>query len=196
DNGSTLPLELALVDCALSSGKEIASPPSVEVESRQPARTPQPSKAATPSSSAKVTAGPATGGTTPPKVAETTAKPVIEAATRPVTGGTELERLKQNWKQVVAQAPEDTRKTPAMAILRSAGVKPVAMENDTVVLAFRYPLHKEKIGEPENQRVVARIISTFLGRTCSVRCIHEPEDNHLVREAQRIGAQVTSVEEK
>ena len=101
-----------------------------------------------------------------------------------------------NWKQVVAQAPEDTKRTPAIAILRSAGVKPVAFENDTVVLSFRYPLHKEKIGEPENQRVAEKIISNFLGRPCHVRCIYQPEDNHLVQEAQRMGAQVTSVEEK
>jgi len=35
-----------------------------------------------------------------------------------------------------------------------------------------------------------------LGRPCRVRCVYEPEDNHLVQEAQRMGAQVTSVEEK
>jgi len=63
-------------------------------------------------------------------------------------------------------------------------------------LSFRYPLHKEKIEEPENQQVVEKIISNFLGHPCRVRCIYEPEDNHLVQEAQRMGAQVTSVEEK
>ncbi|GAI25103.1 unnamed protein product, partial [marine sediment metagenome] len=39
-----------------------------------------------------------------------------------------------------------TKKTPAITILRSAGVKPVAFEDNTVVLSFRYPLHKEKGG--------------------------------------------------
>ncbi len=50
--------------------------------------------------------------------------------------------------------------------------------------------------KPENQQVAEKIISGFLGRACRVRCIHEPENNHLVREAQKLGAQVTSVEEK
>jgi DNA polymerase-3 subunit gamma/tau len=123
---------------------------------------------------------------------------VSEAAATiaPPEPGSELEQLRLNWKQVVAQAPEDTKRTPAIAILRSAGVKPVAFEDNTVVLTFRYPLHKEKMGEPENQKVAEKIISNFLGRPCRVRCIYEPEDNHLVQEAQRMGAQVTSVEEK
>jgi len=185
DNYSTLPLELALIDCALSPEEEGESPTTqTEYESRQPI------KAATPS---------------PPKQPEVKAEPAVvsppavpEAAATiaPPEPGSELEQLKLNWKQVVAQAPEDTKKTPAIAILRSAGVKPVAFEDNTVVLAFRYPLHKEKMGEPENQQVAEKIISNFLGRPCRVRCVYEPEDNHLVQEAQRMGAQVTSVEEK
>jgi DNA polymerase-3 subunit gamma/tau len=110
--------------------------------------------------------------------------------------GSEIEQLRLNWKQVIEQAPEDTKRTPAIAILRSAGVKPVALENDTVVLAFRYPLHKEKIEEPENQRVAEKIIGNFLGHSCQVRCIYEPETNHLVQAAKQMGAQITSVEEK
>ena len=96
----------------------------------------------------------------------------------------------------MAQAPEDTKRTPAIAILRSAGVKPVAFEDDTAVLAFRYSYHMEKIEEPENQKVTEKIIGNFLGRSCHVRCIYQPEDNHLVREAQKMGAQIIDMEEK
>jgi len=217
---STLPLELALVDCALSSEEEGRSPASqTEYESRQPI------KAATPPSPKQPIAKPepaivpppavpetattitppavpeAAAAITPPAVPEatTTAPPAVPeaaAAITPPQPGSELEQLRLNWKQVVAQAPEDTKRTPAIAILRSAGVKPVAFEDNTVVLSFRYPLHKEKMGEPENQQVAEKIVSNFLGRPCRVRCIYEPEDNHLVQEAQRMGAQVTSVEEK
>ena len=196
DNYSTLPLELALVDCALPLEKEGGSPTSqTEYEARPPI------KAAAPSSPKQPTAKPELVITPPPMVTETTtvtSPAVLEtaAAITPPEPGSELEQLRLNWKQVVAQAPEDTKRTPAIAILRSAGVKPVAFEDNTVVLAFRYPLHKEKMGEPENQQVAEKIISNFLGRPCRVRCIYEPEDNHLVQEAQRMGAQVTSVEEK
>jgi DNA polymerase-3 subunit gamma/tau len=48
----------------------------------------------------------------------------------------------------------------------------------------------------ENQLVVQGIISNFLGRPCSVRCVNQPENNHIVKAAMRMGAHVTSVEEK
>ena len=184
DSYSTLPLELALVDCVLSSEEGISPTSQTEYESRQPI------KAATPSYPKQPTAKPEPAIIPPPAV------PEAAATIAPPEPGSELEQLRINWKQVVAQAPEDTKKTPAIAILRSAGVKPVTFEDDTVVLAFRYPLHKEKMGEPENRQVAEKIISNFLGHPCRVRCIYEPEDNHLVQEAQRMGAQVTSVEEK
>jgi len=184
DNYSTLPLELALVDCVLTPEEERGPATQTEYESRQPIKT------ATPSYPKQPTAKPE------PVIIPLPAVPETAATIAPPEPGSELEQLRTNWKQVVAQAPEDTKKTPAIAILRSAGVKPVAFEDNTVVLAFRYPLHKEKMGEPENQRVAEKIISNFLGHPCRVRCIYEPEDNHLVQEAQRMGAQVTSVEEK
>ncbi|MFC2014942.1 DNA polymerase III subunit gamma/tau [Chloroflexota bacterium] len=121
-------------------------------------------------------------------------EPVISAdGNLPLDAGSEIERLKVNWKQVIEQAPKDTRKTPAIAILRSAGVTPVAIENDTVSLAFRYPLIKEQIEKVENQHVAEKIISNFLGRPCRVTCVLE--DNHLLKEALKIGKHI-STEEK
>jgi hypothetical protein len=46
----------------------------------------------------------------------------------------------------------------------------------------------------ENIEVAARIISNFLGHPCHVRCTLE--DNHLVRAALKMGAQVIDEEEK
>jgi hypothetical protein len=48
----------------------------------------------------------------------------------------------------------------------------------------------------ENLQVAEKIISNFLGRPCQVRCIYEPESNHLLQAALKMGAQITSVEEK
>ncbi|MFH1639157.1 MAG: DNA polymerase III subunit gamma/tau [Chloroflexota bacterium] len=110
--------------------------------------------------------------------------------------GSELEKLQINWKQVVAQAPADVIRTPAVALLRSAGAVPVAIEGDTVVLAFKYSIHKERMSQPGNQKIAGRVISSFLGRKVNVRCTYQAEDNHLVAEAQRMGAQIMSVEEK
>ena len=82
---------------------------------------------------------------------------------------------------MIEQAPENTRRTAALAILRSAGVQPVAFEDNTVTLAFKHSYHKEKIDEPENKRVAAEILSSFLGHPCQVNCIFEREANHLVQ---------------
>ena len=183
DNYSTLPLELALVDCVLplEEGKEIeyevppmkvATPPAApHYPERQPAE-----------------AEPTTVPAPVPEAAESIPTP-------PPKLGSEIEQLR-NWKQVIEQAPEDTKRTPAIAILRSAGVKPVAIENDTVVLAFRYDFHKEKMDKPENQQVAEKIVSHFLGRPCRVRCVYEPKSNHLVEAAKKMGARIIDVEEK
>jgi DNA polymerase-3 subunit gamma/tau len=83
-----------------------------------------------------------------------------------------------------------------MAILRSAGVKPVAFEDNTVVLTFRYPLHKENMEKPENQKTAEEVMSNFLGHPCRVRCIHQPESNHLLKAALKMGARIIDTEER
>jgi DNA polymerase-3 subunit gamma/tau len=126
----------------------------------------------------------------PPKVAEVTA-PI-----KPPPTGSEIEKIRLNWRQVIEQAPEDTKRTPAIAILRSAGVTPISIEGDTISLAFRYAYHKEQIEKLENKVVAQKIISHFLGRSCNIRCIYEPEDNHLLRAALKMGAKIVNTEEK
>jgi hypothetical protein len=119
----------------------------------------------------------------------------VETPVAPPEPGSEIEFLKQNWKQIIEKAPADTQKTPAVAFLRSSG-KPVAFEDNTVVLAFKFPIHKDNMEKPQNQQVAERIISSFIGRPCRVRCIYQPEDNHLVEAALKMGAQIIDVEEK
>ena len=188
DNYSTLPLELALVDCSQSIEEKKAS----AVREEKP-ELPKPTKTPTPP-------------VTPPKPKQPTREPEAVTAVAPppppedkvapLKAGSEIEQLKLNWKQVMEQAPDDTKRTPAIAILRSAGVKPIAIEDDTVVLAFKYSYHKEQIEKPENQHLSEKIISSFLGRPCHVRCIYEPENDHLLKAALKMGAQIINVEEK
>ena len=110
------------------------------------------------------------------------------------TLGTEAERLKQNWKQILDSAPVEVKRTNAVALLRSS--KPVEIQGDKVTLSFRYAIHKEKVEKPENIKIAEKLVSDHLGRPCKVVCIFKPEDNHLVQAAIQMGAQVTSVEEK
>ena len=187
DNYSTLPLELALVDCALTSEGGKGS----HAEQAEH-KFPQPEKVASPP---PVLSHPEQPKAKPRSVSIPTPEPAMATATTtPLEAGSDLERLRQNWKRIIKEAPPDIRKTVALAILRSAPVKLMSFENNTVVLAFKHPVHKEQIEKVENQRVVDKIISSFLGRSCHVDCILE--DNHLLKEALKLGAQITHVEEK
>jgi DNA polymerase-3 subunit gamma/tau len=194
DSYSTLPLELALVDCTQPAEERETPAPQVQYE------PPPPVKEVSPPKPQMVKPAPAAEPKlTPPKPQPVKPAPASEPKAEPTTPPqlhNEIERLKQSWRQVIEQAPDEVKRTPAIAILRSAGVKPVTIEGDTVVLAFRYPIHKEKMEAVENQQVAQKIISNFLGHPCHVRCVYEPENNHLLKAALKMGAQVTSVEEK
>jgi len=208
DSYSTLPLELALVDCVLPTEEGRESPVGqTEYEFRQPVKVAPPLVTSTEPKPLTAKTEPTTEpeAATPSPVTPTEPKPPIakpelttepEAAATSPEAGSEIELLRLNWKRIIDEAPADVKKTTAIAILRSADVKPVAIEDDTVVLASKYDFYKEQIEKPENQRVAAEIISHFLGHPCRVRCIHKPENNHLLRAALKMGAQVTSVEEK
>jgi DNA polymerase III subunit gamma/tau len=137
-------------------------------------------------------------------VAPAQPKPTKAATASSLTGTpmevtSEIERLKLNWKVIIKQAPADVQKHPALGVLRSAPVKPVSLEGNVVCLAFGTKIFKDMIEKLENQKVTERVISDFLGRPCQIRCILEEaapakEENHLVKEALRMGAQI--VEEK
>jgi DNA polymerase-3 subunit gamma/tau len=212
DNYSTLPLELALVDCTLpftekeapSKAEEeacqpaaMATPSATLPQPEEPVSKPKPAKAAAETVSepepAETPAPPAAEviATTPP-VPETLPDEVVP--TTPAAPGTEIEQLKLNWRQFIRDAPPSMSRTPAAALLRSA--QPKAIEENTIVLSFKFPLHKENMEKPDNQQLAEKIISSFLGRDCRVRCVYEPEDNHLIEEALKIGAQIIDAEEK
>ncbi|MFC1865233.1 DNA polymerase III subunit gamma/tau [Chloroflexota bacterium] len=191
---STLPLELALIDSITSPEDEAIKPPkppaitTVEAVKSKPAQaTVKTDVAPTPQKELE---------TKTEKASAPSSKKEVVTKTSPPEVGSQLDKLQSSWKQVIEQAPESVRRTAALAILRSAGVRPVSIDGDTIILTFKYSYHKEKIDEPENKKIAADIISNFLGRRCQVLCIFEQEENYLVREAQKIGAQITDVEEK
>ncbi len=184
DNYSPLPLELALVDCVLASGEKQGTP--------RPAKPEEPVKAVAPPAAV-------THPELSPAEAEPADMPESVSEAPPTTTpppDNEMEQLRQNWKQVIEEAPAEIKRTNAVALLRSAGVKPVAIEDDTVVLAFRYSIHKDNMEKSENKQAAEKILSHFLGRSCRVRCIYQPENNHLVRAALKMGAQIIEEEEK
>ena len=218
DNYSTLPLELALVDSVLAAENK-APPPAPPPNTSVPAppkttpaapkpqglskpETPPKTEAAAPPPSAPPKANPSPVSPRPAAVvASPPVRPVVATAPSSLAGtpmevSSEIERLKVNWKLIIRQAPADLQKAPALAILKSAPVRPVSLEGDVVCLAFGSKIFKDMIEKIENQRVTERVISAFLGRNCQVKCILDENQNHLVKEALKMGAQIVSEEKK
>jgi len=109
---------------------------------------------------------------------------------------TNLEELVRQWPQLLTCAPPQLRRSSALAILRSAGIQPVGFTGGMVTLSFKFPIHMNKINEPENKKVTAEILSACLGVPVKVVCVLEQVSNHLVKEAQRRGAEIINVEDK
>jgi DNA polymerase-3 subunit gamma/tau len=115
--------------------------------------------------------------------------PVIKESIPAAVAGSEIERLRANWQKML-----EGYKTRTIAMMRSG--KPITIENEVVVLSFSSPILRDLINKEENQNVAEKIISDFLGRPCQIRCVCESDNNHLTKSAIKLGAQVTSVEEK
>ena len=218
ENHPVLPLELAIID-SIQKTEESPAPPrqadyapprraAPEAASFPPA--PRPAKpvenkgtvspvvrTVRPAENQPTTVAPAPGKPTvnpDARSAQTTAK---EPQPPPMAGsylaGSPAERLKLEWRRILEQVPPDLRKSPALAILRSAGVQPVGFDKGIVVLSFRYGYLKEKLEEMENQRVAEKVLSGFIGQACKVQCVLE--NNNLVKEALKMGAEIIDVEE-
>jgi DNA polymerase-3 subunit gamma/tau len=197
DNYSTLPLELALVDCTLPD-TAVREEPIRQVEpepvSQKPAPRPvqsPPRQKTTPPEEKKspITEPPVTGKVDTKKPAPATA---ASAAAGPLSAGGAIEQLQSQWSKIIKEAPDGMSKTPAAALLRSA--RPLSIEDDTIVVSFKYSYHKEKMDNLDNQKTADKIVSSFLGRPCKVRCIYEHENNHLVKAALKMGAQLDTEE--
>jgi len=200
ESHSTLPLELAIVDCSLDlplvqetptqqSEYEAPRPQKKTAPAPAPAPAPQPQEKAPPTPSLQPEESQLTPEPTPAEEPQS-----VSYDSPPQTSDEETVRLQRDWKKLIAEVPPEIRKTPALAILRSAGIMPVSIDNGTVILSSRYPYLKEKLEDPENQRVVEKVISSFLGRPCRVRCVSE--NNHLVKEALKLGGQIINAEEE
>jgi DNA polymerase III subunit gamma/tau len=133
--------------------------------------------------------------TAEPVKVETKEPPSVKEPAAAAAPGGDLERLRSGWRQLLDTVPANLKKTNAIALLRSGGIRPVALEKDFIVLAAKYTIHKETMEKSENQKVAEKIFSDFLGHPCKIRCICEGENN-LVKSAIKLGGQVTSVEEK
>jgi DNA polymerase-3 subunit gamma/tau len=208
DNYATLPLELALVDSTLPDEEKTGALPKAEPEPTTRKATPisappiSPAKAPMSSPTLKVTTQPLEKK--PPETAPPAVKPesvkaepapkTVAHAESPLAAGSAIEQLQTQWSKIIKESPDGLGKTPAAALLRSA--RPREIKDDVLVVEFKYQYHKEKMDTIDNQKTAEKIVSSFMGRPCKVRCVYEHENNHLVKAALNRGAQVIDAEGK
>jgi DNA polymerase-3 subunit gamma/tau len=211
DNYSTLPLELALVDCSLPTTGEKEEPvpqakPEKVPRAETPAATPPPPEhpaTRTEELKKQEPAPPVAGTTASTEPIPSTTKPEIKTTKEEpapaasedshLIASSEIEQLRTNWSRIINNAPDGMGRTPTAALLRSA--RPISIENNTIVISVKFSYHKEKMDNLDNQKTAEKIVSSYLGRSCRVRCVYEHENNHLVKAALRMGAQVIDSEE-
>jgi DNA polymerase-3 subunit gamma/tau len=200
DPQATLPLELALVDCASGgieqAGGAVKSPPS---EGAAEVASPGP-----PSEEAAEVTSPGPPSEEATEVASP--GPPSEEATEVASPGLspEIEHIRGRWKDFVKACRGEGSSGNLDALLRGF-CKPVAVEGDTLVLGFSAEFHKSKIEDPKYRHLVERKLGEIFQSRYRVRCVlvdreqkAKPEvatENPLLRAALEMGAQIVSEEQ-
>lgn len=202
DGFSPLPLELAMVECALPEGR--------------PAMPATPATPATPIKAKKIEVEPVTTTApteekpaTPIKAKKTEEEPVSTPAPieeKPATPDkfekfekTDIEYFRSRWREVVNATRGMGSQGNLDALLRSA-CEPVALEDDTLVLGFYYEFHKEKIEDPKYRHMVEAKVSEVFGQPHKIRCVLTERKartrGHLVDAALQMGAKIIDEEDE
>ncbi len=106
-----------------------------------------------------------------------------------------LENIKANWASLFTNLPENIRRNQGITLLKSGGITPIALSNDTLTLSFKYPIHKDMFENKDNIRVAEELFSRYLNNDCKIKCILQAEEDYLVKEAKKMGGQVIRQEE-
>ncbi|TET42690.1 MAG: DNA polymerase III subunit gamma/tau [Dehalococcoidia bacterium] len=175
NNYSTMPVELALVDCVLSSMAE------------QPTLTAAPEPV---------------GSTIPSQVfaqgAEETEFPANEAETSKPKQPQDIDCVRGRWKEFIQSLRGEGSNGNLDAFLRSA-CEPMALEDDTLTLGFYYSFHKEKIEDPKYRHLVERKLKEVFGQPYKLKCIlvnlkrkvPPQTQSPLIKAALEMGAEIS-----
>ena len=94
--------------------------------------------------------------------------------------GITVETVLQRWDQALnAMRP---RSLSLEALMRSC--RPVAIEQDVIVLGFDYEFHRSKVDEEQNRREIEDVLSGLLGKRYRVRCVLGHSDQTVAPRAQ------------
>lgn len=82
-----------------------------------------------------------------------------------------LTRLRESWKEVIEEVKRLSVRTSSWL----KGGYPVWVGERSVVLAFRYPIHRKMVGEAEHREHILKVLRSFLGRPVEFVAIDEGE---------------------
>ncbi|MCJ7515896.1 MAG: DNA polymerase III subunit gamma/tau [Dehalococcoidia bacterium] len=186
DNYSSLPLELALVDCILAATgikepikakqPETEEPAAVATRSAKSTKTAPEAKtqakteAKASAPEAKTQAKTEAKAPAPAKSAETQAEPIEPAKTPDVPPSPEMEDIRNRWKDFVNAMRGEGSKGNLDAFLRSS-CEPMSIEDNTLTLGFYHKFHKEYIEDPKYKHLVEKKLHEVFGRSYQVRCV-------------------------
>ncbi len=201
---NTLPLEVSVIEAIAESGapeptpavKPIAETKTVKAAAAKPAKAPvKEEKKAEPVSEAPKAEAPKPAPVQEEPAPVKKAEPVKEAV-KASGDKISLENIKANWASLFTNLPENIRRNQGITLLKSGGITPIALDNDTLTLSFKYPIHKDMFENKDNIRVAEELFSRYLNNECKIKCVLQAEEDYLVKEAKKMGGQVIRQEEK
>jgi DNA polymerase-3 subunit gamma/tau len=182
DNYSSLPLELALVDCVLAAAGT-REPVKIKAESEAPATTrpvkstksaaESKSEAKTPAKSEAKAEAQVEPKTEVNVKAKKQAEPAEETKSPEALPTPEMEEIRSRWKDFVNAMRGEGSKGNLDAFLRNS-CEPLSIEDNTLTLGFYYKFHKEYIEDPKYKHLVERKLREVFGHSYLVRCVLTP----------------------
>jgi DNA polymerase-3 subunit gamma/tau len=221
DNYSALPLELALLSCALSptTGQE-------QLTTTKPSRLPKPCAAGRSEAADATEITESLEEAEGPVTLDSSEVPSeVPVALDPDRVGTEIpsevpasldssgvpgreisqdiDHLRSRWREFIKSLRGEGSSGNLDAFLRSA-CDPIALEDDTLVLGFYYSFHKEKIEDAKYRHLVEKKLKEVFGQPYKIRCIlvdyrrenpsQAKTQNPVIKAALEMGARISEEE--
>ncbi len=125
------------------------------------------------------------------------------AGTSQITGketSQDIDYVRSRWREFIKSLRGEGSGGNLDAFLRSA-CDPMDLEDDTLVLGFRYPFHKEKVEDGKYRHLVEKKLQEVFGRPYKVRCVlidskresppRARTQNPVIKAALEMGARIT-----
>ncbi len=193
DSYSTLPLEMALINCVLSSAGEekegslVEMAPKAQAEATLADRSQEAAKRK---------------NEIKPSLSEQPKKPLENegvAAPAEEKDASEVDYLRGRWGEFVRSLRGDGAIRSMGALLRNA-CEPVELKEDILVLGFYHSFHKERLENSKHLGLLENKLEETFGRAYKVKCVlvdpktgalvGDDQPNHLVQTALEMGARI------